>query len=339
VTSEQNQAGPTADIAIYMPDPTAGFELRESLDRQRLQLGVFAEAVEWAAGVQGSNPPRPFGVITTVVVAADHGIAPHGVSADPPTASVDRARAALHSEGIVGALATRVGATIRVVDAGLDTDDLGDASKGRIRRGSGVLGEDDVLSWSEAAAAFRLGRDIADAEADAGTELLVPVAVSVGASAHAAAVIAAICGEEPAAATGRGSGIDDETWMRKCVAIRDGLRRAKPHRDDEIAVLAAVGGADIAVLAGLLVQAAVRKTPVLLDGVSIVAAALIAHRIDASARQWWLLAHRGTEPAEHVAVREIGLEPLTELQLRLGDGTAALAVLPLLQWAISTVAE
>jgi nicotinate-nucleotide--dimethylbenzimidazole phosphoribosyltransferase len=339
VTSEQSPAGPTDGIVIYMPDPTASYELRESLGQKDTQLGVFADAVEWAAGVQGANPPHPFGSITAVVVAADHGLAAHGVSADPPAASAERAQAAQRSEGPIAALATRVGATIRVVDAGLDTDELGEASKGRVRRGSGVLGEDDVLSWSEAAAAFRRGRDIADAEADAGTDLLVPLVVSVGASAHASAVIAAIRGEEPAAATGRGSGIDDETWMRKCAAIRDGLRRARPHVEDEIAILAAVGGSDLAVVAGLLTQAAVRKTPVLLDGVSVLAAALLSHGLDMSARQWWLLAHRGTEPAEHVAARAIGLEPLTELQLRLGDGTAALAVLPLLQWAISTVAE
>jgi nicotinate-nucleotide--dimethylbenzimidazole phosphoribosyltransferase len=194
-----------------------------------------------------------------------------------------------------------------------------------------VLGTEDVLTRAEAAAAFRLGRTVADAAVDAGADLLVPAVLGVGASASAATLVAALCDQEPAAMTGHGSGIDDNAWMRKCVAVRDGLRRARGAGSDPITLLAAVGGADLAAAAGLLLQAAVRRTPALVDGVTGLAAGLVAQRVTSLAPDWWYAPHDGGDPAEQAALRTLGLTPPTDLGLRLGDGTGALAVLPLLQ--------
>jgi nicotinate-nucleotide--dimethylbenzimidazole phosphoribosyltransferase len=140
-------------------------------------------------------------------------------------------------------------------------------------------------------------------------------------------------------AVGRSTGVDDAGWARKVTAVRDGLRRARPRQDDPLGLLACVGGADLACLAGVLVQAAVRRTPVVLDGIVVTAAALVASRVAAAARAWWVAGHRSVEPAHTLALADLGLEPLLDLGLRLGEGTGALLALPLVQAAAAVLAE
>jgi nicotinate-nucleotide--dimethylbenzimidazole phosphoribosyltransferase len=288
-------------------------------------LGHLSGAVSWAASVQGELRPRPFRAVRVVVVAAGHGIAAHGVSAAPPSATADRARDAAAGTGVYARLAVVAGADIRVLAEGLPA--------------SAPLGRAEVLTPEEVTAAYELGRGIADAEADSGADLVVPVIVGVGASTPAAALIAALTDREPAAMTGRGSGIDDETWMRKCAAVRDGLRRARGAGDDPMALLGAAGGADLAAVTGLLHRCAERRTPVLIDGVTVLAAALLARALPSSAPEWWFAPHAGDDPAEQEALRVLGLTPPVRLGLRLGDGAGALAVLPLLQTAFDLVAD
>jgi nicotinate-nucleotide--dimethylbenzimidazole phosphoribosyltransferase len=334
VTTEQ----PTEDArpdTVVPPDADAAARARQSgVDSH---LGKLGPAAVWAAAVQGAVPPHPFRAPRVVVVAADHGVAALGVSAYPAGASVRRARAAASGEGVYARLAFAAGATLRVVDVGL-TEGF-DGGHAPLRRSSGVLGREDTLTPAEAQAAFDRGRALADAEADAGVDLIVPAVVGVGASSPAAVLVAALCNEEPAAMTGRGSGIDDETWMRKCVAVRDGLRRARLAGTNPMALLAAAGGADLAAVAGLLLQAAVRRTPALLDGVTVLAAALVAREMRATATEWWFAPHAGDDPAEQAALRLLGLEAVTDLGLRLGDGTGALAVLPLLHAVLDLPTE
>jgi nicotinate-nucleotide--dimethylbenzimidazole phosphoribosyltransferase len=287
-------------------------------------LGSLAGAVSWAASVQDEVGPHPFRAVRAVVVAAEHGIARRGVSADPPTATAARAREAASGEGVYARLAAAAGAGLRVAAEGLPA--------------SGTLGDGPVLTPEQVTAAYELGRGLADAEADAGTDLVVPAIVGVGAGTAAATLVAALTGSEPAAMTGRGGGIDDETWMRRCVAVRDGLRRARGAGDDATALLAAAGGADLAAVTGLLVRCAERRTPVLLDGVTVLACALLARSRDGDAAAWWYAPHAGDDPAEREALRALRLTPAVRLGLRLGDGAGALAVLPLLQTALDLAA-
>ncbi len=165
---------------------------------------------------------------------------------------------------------------------------------------------------------------------DEGADLLVPTELGVGASTPAATLVAALTGTEPVAVVGRGSGIDDNTWMRKAAAVRDALRRARPVVTEPLELLRTAGGADLAALAGFLAQAAVRRTPVLLDDLSVCAAALLAEELAPGARSWWAAAHRTTEPAHAVALEHLDLEPLVDLGIAEGAGTGAVALLPLL---------
>lgn len=213
------------------------------------------------------------------------------------------------------------------------------ADRHRVRGISGRIDREDALSVTEVRRAVAVGRAIADEEIDSGADLLIPGAIGVGATTPASTLVAAITGTEPVAVIGRGSGIDDDAWMRKCSAVRDALRRARPHVRDPFALLRIVGGTDIAALTGFLLQAAQRRTPVLLDGVVVVAAAMVADEISGSARAWWLAAQGSPEPALTIAHNHLGLAPAVDTQMRTTDGTGAVALLPWLDMAARLLAE
>ena len=305
-------------------------------------LGRLAELGCWLAEVQGSCPPRPPARPRVVLVAADHGIAAAGVSAYPPGVTARQVRAARENTAPVAVLAPAAGASLRVVDVGIDhrgeTDPAPD-ERYHVRAGSGRIDRADALTEQETERAVAVGRALADEEVDSGADLLVPAALGVGATTPASVLVAALTGAEPVAVVGRGSGIDDETWMRKAAAVRDALRRARPHIRDPLTLVRVAGGVDVAVLTGLLAQAAVRRTPVLLDGVVVGAAALVADRWAPGARRWWVVAQRSPEPAMELAVAHLDLVPLLDLQVRLGDGSGALAAVALLPMAARLLAE
>lgn len=299
-------------------------------------LGGLAELGCWLAAVQGTCPPLPPGRARVVVVAADHGIAAGGVSRHPGSATLDQVRAVREHTAPVSVLAPVSGASIRVVDVGLDHDST---DPHHVRRGSGSIDREDALTAEETEAAFAAGRAVVDEEVDGGADLLIPASLGVGATTPASALVSALSGAEPVAVIGRGSGIDDQAWMRKAAAVRDALRRARPHVRDPLALLRVAGGADLAALTGMLVQAAVRRTPVLVDGLVAGTAAMLADELSPGARAWWRVAQRSTEPAMELVTTHLSLPPLIDLGLRTGDGTGAVAVLPLLQMAARVLAE
>ena len=303
-------------------------------------LGRLAELGVWLAAAQGASPPRPLARPRVVVIAGDHGIAAAGVSAHAPGDTVRQVTAVREHTAPVGVLASVAGVSVRVVDVALDTDDGTDGpGRHRVRRGSGRIDREDALTAEEAEKAFAGGRALADEEVDTGADLLVPASLGVGATTPAATVVAALTGTEPVAVIGRGSGIDDAGWMHKAAAVRDALRRARPHVRDPLALLRVAGGADLAALTGFCVQAAVRRTPVLLDGVVVGAAALLADELAKGARDWWLYAQRSPDPAMALVEEHLGLSPVLDLGVRLGDGTGAVAAVPLLQMAARLLAE
>ena len=163
--------------------------------------------------------------------------------------------------------------------------------------------------------------------------------MGIGNTTPATTLIAALTDSEPVAVVGRGTGIDDAGWSRKTAAVRDALYRARRITADPIALLRICGGADLAAITGFLAQAAVRRTPVLLDGVVVAAAALAADKLAPGARLWWRAGHRSTEPAHTLALRHLDLDPIVELDMRLGEGSGALVALPVLRAAVATLAS
>jgi nicotinate-nucleotide--dimethylbenzimidazole phosphoribosyltransferase len=318
---------------------TATRERLDSLARSPDALGRLDELTVWLASAQGVSPPRDPEHARVIVFAGEHGVAFAGVSAYPPEATAWLFDLARSGGSAVSSLARTVGAGIRLLDLSVDLNTPPEVSAYKIRRGSGRIDQEDALTPAEAETAFRNGMAIADEEVDGGADLLIPGELGVGGTTVAAVLIGALTDTEPVKVIGRGSGIDDRTWMRKIVAIRDGLRRARPFTADPIALLAVAGGADVAAMSGFLVQAAVRRTPVLLDGVLSAAAALVAAGIAPAAPAWWRAAHRSGEPAHAIALKHLDLEPVLDLGIRAGEGAGGLAVLPLIRAAVRACAE
>ncbi|MFC1435770.1 nicotinate-nucleotide--dimethylbenzimidazole phosphoribosyltransferase [Streptacidiphilus sp. N1-3] len=313
-----------------------------ALDQPRGALGSLQELGSWLAAVQGQCPPSPVRRAKVLLFAADHGVASLGVSALPPGSTARRIRAVLDGTAPVSLLAQQYGAQVRVLDLGVDADPEdfpAEVTRHRIRRGSGRIDIENALTREQAEAAFLAGVAIADEEADAGTDLVVLGDLGAGSTTVAAVLVGALCGTDAAAVTGRGSGIDDRVWMVKCAAVRDALRRARPVLGDQLDLLAATGGADFAATTGFLLQSAVRRTPVLLDGVVSAACALVAQRIAFRAPEWWRAGQTTGEPAQAKAYERMSVEPLLDQKVGLGQGVGALLALPLLQAASTLLAE
>lgn len=330
---------------VELPDEhaTAAARVRQQqLAKPAGALGRLEDLACWLAGVQGRCPPTPPHRVRVVVFAGDHGVAAGGVSAYPAHLTAAMVRTMIDGGATINALARRIGAGVRVLDLSVDAEPgtfPADVTRHKVRRGSGRIDREDALTAAEAAQAFAAGMAVADEEVDAGADLLVPGDMGIANTTPAAVLTAALTGEDVAAVVGRGTGIDDAGWMRKTAVARDALRRARPRLGDPIDLLAAVGGADLAAMAGFLVQAAVRRTPVVLDGVVSGAAALVAARVAYRAPRWWLAGHRSPEPAHAAALRRLGLEPVLDLEMRLGEGTGALLAVPVLAGAAAALAE
>ncbi|MGI5257397.1 nicotinate-nucleotide--dimethylbenzimidazole phosphoribosyltransferase [Streptomyces angustmyceticus] len=336
------------DFAHLIERPDGGVRRDAEERRARLAvppgaLGRLDELGDWLAAAQQQVPVRPVERARAVLFAGDHGVASLGVSARPAGGTKDLVRAVLDGASPAAVLARRAGAQLRVVDLAVDCDPEElpeDVTRYRVRRGSGRIDIEDALTAEEAEAAFRTGTALADEEADAGTDLVVLGDLSVGGTTAASTLIAALCGTDASVVTGRGGApIDDLAWMRKCAAIRDALRRARPVLGDQLELLAAVGGADLTAMTGFLLQSAVRRTPVILDGVVSAACALVAQRVAFRAPDWWVAGQASGEPAQAKALDRIALNPLLDHGVTAGEGTGALLALPLVQAAASLAAE
>ncbi|BBX96923.1 nicotinate-nucleotide--dimethylbenzimidazole phosphoribosyltransferase [Mycobacterium lacus] len=319
---------------------TAARARQDTLTKPRGSLGRLEELSVWIASCQGRCPPRQFERARVVVFAGDHGVARSGVSAYPPEVTAQMVANIDGGGAAINALADIAGATVRVADLAVDADTLPERiSVHKVRRGSGDITVEDALSHDQAAAAIAAGQQIADEEVDAGADLLIAGDMGIANTTPAAVLVAAMTDAEPVAVVGFGSGIDDAGWARKTAAVRDALFRARTVLRDPVGLLRCCGGADLAAMAGFCAQAAVRRTPLLLDGMAVTAAALVAERLAPGARLWWQAGHRSTEPGHGLALAALRLEPVLDLRMRLGEGTGATAALPVLRAAVAVLSS
>ncbi len=328
---------------VQSPDAGAAAAARvrqDSLTKPRGALGRLEDLAVWVASCQGQCPPRQFDRARVVVFAGDHGVARCGVSAYPAEVTAQMVANIDAGGAAINVLAGIAGATVRVADLAVDAEAASERiGAHKVRRGSGDITSEDALTHDETVAAIAAGQRIADEEVDAGADLLIAGDMGIGNTTPAAVLVAALTNAEPVAVVGFGTGIDDAAWARKTAAVRDALFRTRQVLPDPVALLRCCGGADLAAIAGFCAQAAVRRTPLLLDGVAVTAAALVAERLAPGARQWWQAGHRSTEPGQGLALTALELDPILDLGMRLGEGTGATAALPVLRSAVAALSS
>ncbi|GAB3568291.1 nicotinate-nucleotide--dimethylbenzimidazole phosphoribosyltransferase [Amycolatopsis endophytica] len=327
---------PSPDAAAH----AAALERLDGLVKPVGSLGRLEELAAWLCAASGQVPPPPIARPRVVVFAGDHGVS--RLSAYPREITAAMVRVFLAGRSGVNVLAREVGAGVRVLDIAVDADlsDVPDAVRAhKIRRGSGSIDVEDALEPGEARLAFDVGRTVADAEIAEGADLLVPGDMGIGNTTVAAALVAAALGVPAEEVVGAGTGVDEAGRARKVEAVRAGLARAGSRVSDPFELLTALGSACAAATAGFLVQGAVRGVPVLLDGVFSGAAALVAAEIAPDAPRWWLAGHRSTEPSQAFALKALGLAPILDLGLRLGEGSGAVQAIPALRAARAVIAD
>ncbi|MGB2569486.1 bifunctional adenosylcobinamide kinase/adenosylcobinamide-phosphate guanylyltransferase [Micromonospora citrea] len=314
-------------MELPMPDEYAGPQAVDrlgTLDVPGAGFGALARVVGFAAATQGTPTPVPWSAVRVLLLHGDHtGGAAAGA---PPGESSRLARQARAGRGTLARLAAEIGASLQVVDA----------------PSSAPMEQEPALGAAAVESALRYGWRLAEEAADAGVQLLVLGACGAGTEAAAAAVLAATAGAEAPAVLGRvvtaDGEIDDAAWMVRCAAVRDALHRTRRSPRDAKDVLAELGGGDVAVATGVLLGATARRLPVMLDGPVGLAAGMISRDLAGQARHWCLLADHGGHPAIRLAADVLGLTPLLDLRLGLGEGANALAALPLLRSVLSLAA-
>ncbi|GAB3998757.1 nicotinate-nucleotide--dimethylbenzimidazole phosphoribosyltransferase [Nocardioides marmoraquaticus] len=299
-------------------------------------LGRLGDLATWLAACQGQVPPVAPRRVRLAIFAGDHGVAAHGVSAYPPAITQAMVGTFLAGRAGVNALARAHDVTVRVVDVAVDSDAAGPL---KVRRGSGAIHLEDALTPDETRRAVDVGRQVAEEEVAAGADLLLSGDMGIGNTTPAAALVAAGLGLPASEVVGRGTGVDDAGLARKTEVVDAALRRAGDRVADPVETLTALGSADLAAATGYLLTAARLGVPVLLDGLMAVACALTADRIEPGVAAWCAAGHRSTEPAQSLALDKLGLVPLLDLDLRLGEGSGAVAAVPLVRAAAALLTE
>ncbi|MEV4493184.1 nicotinate-nucleotide--dimethylbenzimidazole phosphoribosyltransferase [Micromonospora coxensis] len=330
------------------PAMAAARDLQGRLTKPAGSLGALEELSVRLAGLAGTCPPPLPEPAAVAIFAGDHGVHAQGVTPWPQEVTAQMIGNFLAGGAVVNAFARQAGASVTVVDVGVATALPVDPDAERngprlveanVRRGTRDMTVTAALTRDEARTAVETGIRIAGELVDAGAGILLTGDMGIGNTTPSAALIAALTGVDPAEATGRGTGVDDETYRRKVGVVRAALRRHEPDPADPLGVLAAVGGLEHAALAGLILGAAARRVPVLLDGVIAASAALVAAALAPDAVGAMVAGHRSAEPGATVALRHLGLDPLIDLGLRLGEGTGALLALPVVTGAVRVLHE
>lgn len=313
---------------LPIPDGDARDAAREHLDLLDVPgagLGRLAEIVLFAAAAQGRAVPAPWARPRLLLLHGDHegGVAA-GLS---PRRAARTAADARQGEGAIGLLAAEHGVSLQVVET---------APAGAIEQGEAMPAEavEDAL---------RRGWRLADEAVDSGVDLLILGSCGAGAEAAAAAVVSAVTGAEVPGLLARvvsaDGTVDDTAWMERCAAVRDAMHRVRGRVLSAREMLSELGGADLAVGAGVILGATARRTPVLLDGPAGVAAGLIARDLGSQSRLWCAVADSNRHPTTVLAADVLGATPLTDLNTGLGEGAGALLALPLLRSALTLAAS
>ena len=304
-------------------------------------LGRLEDAgIQLSAIARRCPPPVPEPA-TVAVFAADHGVLDEGISPWPQEVTAQMVANFGAGGAAVNVLARHVGAEVVVVDVGVATDlpSVPGLRRAKVRAGTDNLAKGAAMTLADAETALDVGAALAAELVGAGARCLLTGDMGIGNTTPSAALIASLCGRSAADVTGRGTGIDDERMERKIAIVQAAVAHAGAEDASPLQLLASLGGLEIAALAGYIVGGAAAGVPVLLDGVIAAAAAVVAAAMVPDSVGYLVAGHRSTEPGASVALQHLGLVPLLELDLRLGEGTGACLALPVLQAAAKVLGE
>ncbi|GAB3924978.1 hypothetical protein GCM10029976_017570 [Kribbella albertanoniae] len=318
----------------------AAAERQGQLTKPPGALGVLEDLSVRVAGMTGVCPPDvPMPAVVTVF-AADHGVHAQGVSPWPQEVTAGMLANFAAGGAAVNAFAANNRVDVRVVDVGVATpvEEL-DIVHAKVRPGTRDLSVEAALTNDEVRAAIAVGFDLADTLVKDGYRCLLTGDMGIANTTASAALIATFTGSTAAVVTGRGTGIDDATLAHKTAIVQSALAKHAVPASDPLGALQAYGGLEHAALAGYILGGAANRVPVILDGVIAGAAALVAQALQPHSIEYCVAGHRSAEPGHAVALKTLGLTPLVDLDLRLGEGTGAVLAYPILACAVRALGE
>ncbi len=306
--------GPLARAAM-----AAARSRQDLMTKPRGSLGVLEEVSIRLAGLAGRCPPPLPAPAAVAVFAGDHGVHAQGVTPWPQEVTAQMVANFLAGGAVVNAFAAQTGAEVVVVDVGVraDLELVPGLLPRKITAGTADFTAGPALTREQASAAIMVGVEVASDLVAAGNNCLLTGDMGIANTTASAALVCAFTG----------------THARKVAVVRTGLALHRPDPADPVGVLAAFGGLEHAALAGFILGAAARRTPVILDGVIAGAGALAAVALAPEAVECCIAGHRSVEPGHAATLHHLGLRPLVDLELRLGEGTGALLALPIVQCA------
>lgn len=324
-------------------DLSSGIQARQRLDRLTKppgSLGRLEEIVIQLAQITGQVQPQvsPPGI---TVFAGDHGVVAEGVSAFPQEVTGQMVLNFIAGGAAINVFARHIGARMDIVDVGVAADltHVQGVRNRRIRQGTGNMLHENAMSREQALEAIAAGMESAVRLIEAGARSILPGEMGIGNTTSSTAIAAVITGRSVEDLTGSGTGITPDTIKHKAALIQRAIEARKPDRTDALDILCKVGGLEIAAMTGSILAAASRRIPVLLDGFICSVAAMLAVRLADGVRGYLIAGHRSQEPGHQAVLEWLELEPLLDLQMRLGEGSGAAVAFPLLESAVRMMAE
>ena len=333
------------DVVGGITPADSGARLAAELRQQRLtkppgSLGMLEELSVKLAGIFGTDRPAPQGK-TLIVAAGDHGVVAQGITAYPQEVTAQMVLNFLSGGAAVNAMARRAGMELLIVDAGVASP-LPDHPNLRVvgvGRGTADMTQGPAMTLEQAEACVVAGVELALEAADNGADIIGTGDMGIGNTTASSAIAAAVTGAPPAETTGRGTGRSDEELARKISVVDRALQVNRPDPDDGLDVLTKVGGFEIGVLAGVVLGGSLARRVVVLDGFISGAAGLVAYSLCPNARDYVVAAHRSAEAGHRIVLSHMGLRPLLDLGMRLGEGTGAVLAMGVVEAAAACLSE
>ncbi|MBS3737076.1 nicotinate-nucleotide--dimethylbenzimidazole phosphoribosyltransferase [Candidatus Bipolaricaulota bacterium] len=306
-----------------------------NLTKPKGSLGKLEDLAIKIAGIRGELDPTMEDRYS-LVFAGDHGVAAEGVSAYPQEVTVQMLENFIHEGAAINVLGKNVGSRVRVIDVGVASEEVPrPVLERKISKGTKNFLRGPAMSREEALESIRVGYEVVEELVDSGLDLLGVGDMGIGNTTPSSAITAVMTGESPKSVTGRGTGIDEESLRKKVEVVEKGLDTNNPDPENPVEVLAKVGGYEIGAIAGAYLAGAANQVPVLVDGFITTAGALIAHGLEPGVVDYLIASHCSVEEGHGVALDKLGLEPLLDLNLRLGEGTGAALAMHLVEASTS----